>query len=71
MLYTRKGDNGTTKTFGCDQRISKSSAIAEVLGSLDEINSFSSDDVDIDMAVIHVEDISDYCSNIRKLLNKI
>lgn len=47
MLYTRKGDNGTTclpsrqaKTFGCDQRISKSSAIAEALGSLDETNSF-------------------------------
>ncbi len=40
MLYTRKGDNGTTKTFGCDQRISKSSAIAEALGTLDEINSF-------------------------------
>ena len=40
MRYTRKGDNGTTKTFGCDQRISKSSAIAEALGSLDEINSF-------------------------------
>jgi cob(I)alamin adenosyltransferase len=40
MLYTRKGDNGTTKTFGCDQRISKSSAIAEALGSLDEINSY-------------------------------
>ena len=40
MLYTRKGDNGTTKTFGCDQWISKSSAIAEALGSLDEINSF-------------------------------
>ncbi len=40
MLYTRKGDSGTTKTFGCDQRISKSSAIAEALGSLDEINSF-------------------------------
>ncbi len=40
MLYTRKGDNGTTKTFGCDQRISKSSTIAEALGSLDEINSF-------------------------------
>ena len=28
-----------TKTFGCDQRISKSSAIAEALGSVDEINS--------------------------------
>lgn len=40
MLYTRKGDTGTTKTFGCDQRISKSSARAEALGGLDEINSF-------------------------------
>ena len=40
MLYTRKGDNGTTKTFSCDQRISKSSTIAEALGTLDEINSF-------------------------------
>lgn len=40
MLYTRKGDGGTTKTFGCDQRISKSSIVAEALGSLDETNSF-------------------------------
>src|SRR3989338_6936720 len=40
MLYTKKGDDGTTKTFGCDQRVSKSSSIAEALGSLDEINSF-------------------------------
>lgn len=40
MLYTRKGDSGTTKTFGCDQRISKSSIIAEALGTVDEINSF-------------------------------
>ncbi len=40
MLYTRKGDDGTTKTFGCNQRISKSSRIAEALGSVDEINSF-------------------------------
>lgn len=39
-LFTGKGDNGTTNTFGCDQRISKSSNIAEALGSLDEINSF-------------------------------
>ncbi len=37
MLYTRKGDKGTTRTYGCNQRISKSSAIAEALGSLDEI----------------------------------
>src|SRR3989339_395854 len=40
MLYTRKGDDGTTKTFGCNQRISKSSAVAEALGALDETNSF-------------------------------
>lgn len=41
MLYTGKGDDGTTKTFGCcDQRISKSSAVAEALGALDEVNSF-------------------------------
>lgn len=40
MLYTGKGDDGKTKTFGCDQRISKNSSIAEALGSLDEANSF-------------------------------
>ena len=40
MLYTKKGDDGKTKIFGCDQRISKSSAIAEALGCLDEANSF-------------------------------
>lgn len=40
MLYTGKGDDGTTGLFGRDQRIAKSSAIAEALGSVDEINSF-------------------------------
>lgn len=40
MLYTRKGDSGATKTFGCDQSISKSSLVAEALGALDETNSF-------------------------------
>lgn len=41
MLYTGKGDKGTTQTFGCcNQRISKSSAVTEALGALDEINSF-------------------------------
>ena len=40
MLYTGKGDNGMTKTFGCDQKVSKSSVIAEALGTLDEVNSF-------------------------------
>ncbi len=40
MLYTAKGDDGTTTTFGCDQRMSKSSGIAEALGTLDEANSY-------------------------------
>lgn len=40
MLFTGKGDGGTMKTFGCNQRVSKSSAVSEALGSLDEINSF-------------------------------
>ena len=41
MLYTGKGDGGTTKTFGPDQqRISKASELPEALGTLDELNSF-------------------------------
>ncbi|MFA5934391.1 MAG: cob(I)yrinic acid a,c-diamide adenosyltransferase [Candidatus Paceibacterota bacterium] len=40
MLYTKKGDDGKTNVYGCDQKISKSSAITEALGSLDEANSF-------------------------------
>ncbi|HMP67615.1 MAG TPA: ATP:cob(I)alamin adenosyltransferase [Candidatus Paceibacterota bacterium] len=39
-LFTGKGDDGTTYAFGCDQRFSKSSIVAEALGSLDEINSY-------------------------------
>ena len=41
MLYTGKGDGGTTTTFDCDQqRISKSSELPEALGALDELNAF-------------------------------
>ena len=39
-LFTGKGDDGTTTAFDCDQRFSKSSTIAEALGSLDELNSY-------------------------------
>lgn len=41
MLYTRKGDNGTTKLFDCPQgkRVSKSDFVFEVLGTIDELNS--------------------------------
>lgn len=40
MLYTKKGDGGRTSIFGCNQSISKSSAITEALGCLDEVNSY-------------------------------
>jgi cob(I)alamin adenosyltransferase len=42
MLYTRKGDAGTTKDFksASGERKSKSSCQTESLGALDEINSF-------------------------------
>ncbi len=42
MLFTGKGDGGTTKTFNSKpgQRISKGTLVAEALGALDEVNSF-------------------------------
>jgi cob(I)alamin adenosyltransferase len=42
MLYTRKGDLGTTNDLrsGPGERVSKSSCQTEALGSLDELNSF-------------------------------
>lgn len=42
MLYTGKGDNGTTKLFNTPSgvRISKSSDMFEALGTIDELNSF-------------------------------
>lgn len=41
MLYTRKGDSGTTKAFdsGPGERMSKASCQTEALGALDELNS--------------------------------
>lgn len=39
MLYTGKGDDGTTYTFGCNQRFSKDSELSEALGTMDELNS--------------------------------
>lgn len=39
-LYTGKGDGGTTKTLNSKERFSKSSAVTEALGTVDELNSF-------------------------------
>lgn len=40
MLYTRKGDEGSSKLFGCNEGLKKDSDVFEVLGTLDELNSF-------------------------------
>lgn len=40
MLYTRKGDDGTTKNFSSQKRISKSSCLTQALGDVDELNSW-------------------------------
>lgn len=41
MLYTRKGDGGTTKLFDCPAgtRLSKSAPVFAALGAVDELNS--------------------------------
>ncbi len=40
MYYTGKGDKGTTKLFNSKDRMDKGEQIFEVLGSLDELNSW-------------------------------
>ncbi|MBI5457871.1 cob(I)yrinic acid a,c-diamide adenosyltransferase [Candidatus Kaiserbacteria bacterium] len=39
MLFTRKGDDGTSRLFGRSGRIPKNSPLFEALGTLDELNS--------------------------------
>ncbi|MDE1925017.1 MAG: cob(I)yrinic acid a,c-diamide adenosyltransferase [Patescibacteria group bacterium] len=39
MLYTRKGDGGTSGLFGTKERFPKNSPVYEALGTLDELNS--------------------------------
>lgn len=41
IMFTGKGDNGTTTLFDCKQgRISKSAILIEALGSVDELNAY-------------------------------
>jgi len=67
-LYTGKGDGGTTKFFGCDQkRISKSSSVAEALGNLDELNSF----LGVVKVNIQAKNVKLEEQNIAEILEKI
>ncbi len=40
MLYTRKGDTGTSGLYGTKERLPKDSPVYEALGTLDELNSW-------------------------------
>jgi cob(I)alamin adenosyltransferase len=40
MWYTRRGDDGTSKTLTSNECISKASIVFDVLGSLDEMNAW-------------------------------
>lgn len=40
MLYTGKGDKGTTKTLTTPERIPKNSPVIEALGAVDELNAW-------------------------------
>lgn len=40
MLYTGKGDSGTTKTLKTPERISKSHPVINALGAVDELNAW-------------------------------
>jgi cob(I)alamin adenosyltransferase len=40
MLYTRKGDDGTSGLYGTKERLPKNDAMYDALGTLDELNSW-------------------------------
>ncbi len=40
MIYTKKGDGGTTGLFGTKRRVSKSSNLIRAIGAVDEANSY-------------------------------
>lgn len=40
MLYTRKGDKGTTRLFSSPERVCKTAPIVEALGAVDELNAW-------------------------------
>ena len=66
MLYTRKGDSGTSGLFGTKERFSKDSRIYETLGTLDELNSLlgmcrakaagAEDRSDVAMEIVRVQE---------------
>ncbi len=59
MLYTGKGDKGTTKLFDSPSgvRVSKSDILFDALGTVDELNSF------VGLCKVRAQDVGDFPKN--------
>jgi len=62
MLYTRKGDDGTSGLYGTKKRLPKNSTVYEALGALDELNSL------LGVARAHVTEKNQKISVARELV---
>jgi len=61
-IYTRKGDKGKTRLFCLGNLVSKSSLKVEILGTIDEVNSF------LGLVVAFSEDKNPFLKEIQKNL---
>jgi cob(I)alamin adenosyltransferase len=65
MYYTGKGDKGTTKLFNSKDRVDKGEQIFEVLGSLDELNSW------LGFSSVEAKEHKEILEIIRKIQNDL
>ncbi|MCF7795258.1 cob(I)yrinic acid a,c-diamide adenosyltransferase [Patescibacteria group bacterium] len=65
MYYTGKGDKGTTKLFNSKDRVDKGEQIFEVLGSLDELNSW------LGLSSVEAKDDTEILELIKKIQNDL
>ncbi|MFP4514805.1 MAG: cob(I)yrinic acid a,c-diamide adenosyltransferase [Parcubacteria group bacterium] len=65
MYYTGKGDKGTSKLFNSKDRLNKAEQIFEVLGSLDELNSW------LGLSSVEAKDNPEILETIKKTQNDL
>jgi len=65
MYYTGKGDKGTTKLFNSKERVDKGDQIFEVLGSLDELNSW------LGLSSVEAKEDLEILETIRRIQNEL
>jgi cob(I)alamin adenosyltransferase len=77
MLYTKKGDGGTTKLFDCPQgtRLDKNELIFEALGTVDEVNSLLGVikiiSIEKSEALLHASGDTSYSEILEKIQNML